>query len=88
MIEYEQDQVLRQQTTIDADRAARTPVTRIALDARGNLIDLRVGNKLETFAGGTHEWKGWSFKMRQYIAYLELVKVEGESVARDEIGRE
>ena len=47
-----------------------------------NLVDLRVGNKPETFAGETHEWKGWSFKMRQYIAavdeelYLELVNVE------------
>ena len=36
----------------------------------------------ETFAGETHEWKSWSFKMRQYIAavvgelYLELVNVE------------
>ena len=46
------------------------------------LVDLRVGNKPETFAGETHEWKGWSFKMRQYIAavdeelYLELVNVE------------
>ena len=50
-------------------RAARTPVNP-AQDAR------------ETFAGETHEWKGWSFKMRQYIAavvgelYLELVNVE------------
>ena len=67
---------------VDADRAARTPVTPIAQDARGNLVDLGVGNKLETFAGETHEWKGWSFKMRQYIAavdeelYLELVNVE------------
>ena len=35
----------------------------------------------ETFAGETHEWKSWSFKMRQYIAavdekLLELVSVE------------
>ena len=69
-------------TNDDADRAARTPVTPIARDARVNLVDLRVGNKPETFAGETHEWKGWSFKMRQYIAavdeevYLELVDVE------------
>ena len=46
------------------------------------LFDLRVGNKPETFTGETHEWKGWTFKMRQYIAavdeelYLELVNVE------------
>ena len=39
-------------------------------------------SRRETFAGETHEWKGWSFKMRQYIAavdeelYLELVNVE------------
>ena len=72
---------MRQQTTIDAERAARTPV-HPAQDARINLVDLRVGNKPETFAGETHEWKGWSFKMRQYTAavdeelYLELVNVE------------
>ena len=72
---------MRQQTTIDAERAARTPVNP-ALDARINLVDLRVGNKPETFAGETHEWKVWSFEMRQYIAavdeelYLELVNVE------------
>ena len=46
------------------------------------MLDLRVGNKPETFAGETHEWRGWSFKMRQYVAavdeelYLELVNVE------------
>ena len=28
----------------------------IAQDATGNLVDLRVGNKPETFAGETHEW--------------------------------
>ena len=75
------DRLMRQQTTIDAERAARTPVNP-AQDARINLVDLRVGNKPETFAGDTHEWKGWSFKMRQYIAvvdgelYRELVNVE------------
>ena len=68
VIEHQQDQQMRQQTTIDADRPARTPVNP-AQDARGDL-------------GETHEWKGWSFKMRQYIAavdeelYLELVNVE------------
>ena len=62
-------------------RAVRTPVNP-SQDARVSLVDLRVGNKPETFAGETHEWKGWSFKMRQYIAavdeelYLELVNVE------------
>ena len=36
----------------------------------------------ETFAGETHEWKGWSFKMRQHISavdeelHVELVDVE------------
>ena len=81
VIEHQQEQLMRQQTTIDAERAARTPVNP-AQDARINLVDLRVGNKPETFAGETHEWKGWSFKMRQYIAavdeelYLELVNVE------------
>ena len=82
VIEHQQDQLMRQQSTIDADSAARTPVTPIAQDARVNLVDLRVGNKPETFAGETHEWKGWSFKMRQYISavdeelYLELTNVE------------
>ena len=79
--EHHQEQLMRQQTTIDAERAARTPVSP-AQDARINLVDLRVGNKPETFEGETHEWKGWSFKMRQYIAamdeelYLGLVNVE------------
>ena len=51
VIEHQQDQLMRQQSKIDADRAARTPVTPITQDARGNLVDLRVGNKPETFAG-------------------------------------
>ena len=68
VIERQQEQLMRQQTTIDAERAARTPVDPIAHDARGNLVDLRVGNKPETFAGETHEWIGWSFKMRQCSA--------------------
>ena len=85
VIEHQQEKLMRQQTTIDAERAARTPVN-LAQDARINLVDLRVGNKPETFAGETYEWKGWSLKMRQYIAavdeerYLELVKVEANSL--------
>ena len=81
VIEHQQEQLMRQQTTIDAERAARAPVIP-AHDARVNLVDFRVGNKPETFAGETHEWKGRSFKMRHYIAavdevlYLELVNVE------------
>ena len=81
VIEHRQEQLMRQQTTIDAQRAARTSENP-AQDARINLVVLRVGNKPETFAGETHERKGWSFKMRQYIAavdeelYLELVNVE------------
>ena len=81
VIEHRQEQLMRQQTTIDAERAARTPVI-FARDARVNLVDLSVGNKPETFAGETHEWKSWSFKMRQCIAavdeelYLELLNVE------------
>ena len=62
---------MRQQTTLDADRATRVPVTPIAQDARAHLVDLRVGNKPETFAGESQEWKGWSFKMRQYIAVVD-----------------
>ena len=47
-----------------------------------NLADLRVGNKPETFAGEAHEWKGWSYKMRQSFAavdeelYREFLDVE------------
>ena len=67
VVEHQQGQLMHQQTTIDADRA-RTPVTPTAHDARGNLVDLRVGNKPETFQGETHERKGWSFKMQQHIA--------------------
>ena len=44
--------------TLDADRATRVPVTPIAQDTRAHLVDLRVGNKLETIAGESHEWKG------------------------------
>ena len=83
---------MRQQTTIDAERAARTPGNP-AQDARINLVDLRVGNKPETFAGETHEWTGWSFKMRQYIAAvdeelsLECRECGSESVARNALGR-
>ena len=71
VIEHQQEQLMHEQTTIDAERAARTPVTAIALDARGNLVGLRVGDKPETFAGETHEWEGWSFKMRQYVAVVD-----------------
>ena len=39
--------------------------------AKGNLLDLRVGNKPETFVGETHEWRGSSFKMRQYVAAVD-----------------
>ena len=82
VIEHQQDQLMHQQTTIDADRAARTPFTLTAYDARGNLVDPRVGNKPETFAGEAHEWKGRSFRMRQYVAAvdeelcIELVDVD------------
>ena len=55
VIEHQQEQLMRQQTTIHAERAARTPVIPIAQDARVNLVDLRVGKKPETFAGETHE---------------------------------
>ena len=65
VIERQQEQLMRQQTTTEAERAARTPVNP-AQDARVNLVDLRVGNKPETFAGETHEWKGWSFKMQSH----------------------
>ena len=56
VIEHQQEPLMRQQTMIDVERAARTPVNP-AQDAR-ILVDLRVGNKPETFAGETHEWKG------------------------------
>ena len=72
---------MHQQTTIDADRAARIPVTPTAQESRGTLVDLRIGNKPETFTGETHEWKGWSLKKRQCISavneelLVELVDV-------------
>ena len=49
VIEHQQGQLMRQQTTIDAEKAERTPVNP-AQDAKINLVDLRVGNKPETFA--------------------------------------
>ena len=44
------------------------------------------GNKPETFAGDVQEWKGWSFKMRQYTSdvdgelFTDLVDVEANSL--------
>ena len=93
VIEHQEDQLMRQQTKVDAERAARTPVTPFAHDARGNLVDLRVGNKPETVAGETYEWNVWSFKMRQYVAAVDeetLHRTRGcgcESVTRDALCR-
>ena len=50
----------------DAERAARTPVNP-AQDAGVGLVDLGVETSRRSRVN-THEWKGWSFKMRQYIA--------------------
>ena len=58
VIEHQHEQLMRQQMTINAERAAQTPVNP-AQDARINLVNLRVGNKPETFTGETHEWKCW-----------------------------
>ena len=33
-------------------------MTPTAQDTRAHLVDLRVGNKPETFAGESHDWKG------------------------------
>ena len=52
----------------------RTPVTPTAKESKGNLVDLRVGNKPETFAKETHERKRWSDEGLQ----VELVDVECE----------
>ena len=41
VIERQKEQLMRQPTTIDAERAARTPVNPVQ-DARINLVDLRV----------------------------------------------
>ena len=54
VIDRQQDQLVRQRTTIDADKAAGAS---IAQEAGGSLVDLRVGNKPEMFAGEAHEWK-------------------------------
>ena len=56
VIEHQQEQLMRQQTAIDAERGARTPCNP-AQEARVNLFDLRVGNKQETLVGDTHDWK-------------------------------
>ena len=50
-IEHQQELLVHQHTTIGADRAVRTPVSPIAHDPRGNLVDLRVANRPETIAG-------------------------------------
>ena len=57
VIELHQDRLMRQHTP-DADRVARVPVTPIAQDTRAHLVDLRIGNKPEMFAGESHDWKG------------------------------
>ena len=49
-IEHQQDQLMYQQTVIDEAGAARTPVPLYAQEYRGKLVDLRIGNKLETLA--------------------------------------
>ena len=49
-IEYQQDQLMYQQTVIDEARAARTPVPQYAQEYRGKLVDLRIGNKSERLA--------------------------------------
>ena len=50
MIEHQQDQLMYQQMVIDEAGAARTPVPQCAQEHRGQLVDLRIGNKLETLA--------------------------------------
>ena len=66
VIEHQQEQLMHQQTTIDEDRAARTPV-----NPEETWLISEVGHKPETFTGETHEWKGWSFKLRQYVAGVD-----------------
>ena len=72
VIEHQQGQLMRQHTTFDADRATRVPVT----------VDLRIGNKLETIASESHEWKG-----RQKVAGFnndeeKTVGLHGKSAQR------
>ena len=38
----------------------------IAQEARGSLVDLRVGNKQEMIAGQAHEWKAMDQAYRQW----------------------
>ena len=61
----QQDQLVHQRTTIDADNAARASVIPIAREVRGSLVDLRDGNKLEMFANEAHEWKAMHQAYRQ-----------------------
>ena len=46
--ERQQDQLLHQQISFEADRAARVPVTPPVQNAGGQLVHLRVGNKHAT----------------------------------------
>ena len=55
MIDRQQDQPVQQRTTMVADKAAGASVTPVAREARGSLVDLRVGNKPEMFAGEVQE---------------------------------
>ena len=57
VIERQRDQLQHQQVTFDADKTARVPLTPPLQDAGGHSVDLRVGNKPETFTGEMKEWK-------------------------------
>jgi len=52
------------------------------------MVDMRVGNKPDTFTGTSEHWTGWSFKMRQYISALdeqmhaELLVVDGDPITK------
>ena len=79
--EHQQDQLMRQQTRIDADESSTNSSYPNCPPEETWLIS-ELETKPETFAGETHEWKVWSFKMRQYVAavdevlYIELVNVD------------
>ena len=69
VIEHQQEQLMHQQTTIDEDRAARTPVNP-AHDARGNLVDLRSW----TQAGDVH---GRNARMEGLVVQNATVRRDG-----------
>ena len=91
VIEHQQEQLMRQQSTIDAERAARTPVDP-SQDARVNLVDLRVGtsrrrSRVKHTRGKVGHSRCDSTSRRWMKNFSWTRECGRESVARNALGR-